>query len=137
MLLKPLRYVFYRAFLWQQGRQASDGYAANVALAYVAFLLMFWSLVIWAALGNIFRLPVGISDKGENLVFAIACLLMFYLLPYIVFVRGGRYKKIISEFSKIRETQLQSRIREAIIFANYVIAWLLITFFSVLRQYIR
>jgi hypothetical protein len=136
MLLKPLRYVFYRAFLWQQGKQATDGFAANVALVYVSFLLMFWSLAIVTAISDILRLPVNPSDKGSEVIFAMSCGLMFYLFPYVAFVRGGRYKKIIAEFSKHPETQIQLRIREAIIFASYIVAWLLITFLAVLHQYI-
>lgn len=134
LIFKYMRYVFYRAYLWQKDKQLTEGFAANVALAYVAYLLLFFSLVFLLAIEDIFRVAIFPHDKHAKVLLAVIFACVFYYLPYVIFVRAGRYKKIIAEFSKLTETKVQSRVREILIFLNFVSLFVLAVVLAVLSQ---
>lgn len=129
-IFRCLKYVFFRAFLWERERQDADWIAALIAMFYVTFLLLLWSLVVITAISDLVGTFI-IKEGSEALIFGVFFILLFYILPYNVFAHKERYKKIIAEFSVMRETKKQARIRAIIIFINYPVAFLLTTILAV------
>jgi len=134
-IFQYLKYVFYRAFLVEYKRQGSDWIATLIAMFYVTFLLFLWALVVIFVLSDITGRFILVNKNG-TLIFSMVFMILFYLVPHQVFVSGTRYKKIVEEFSAKHLTEKQTKIRDALVFANYILAFVLMTFFAALHQFL-
>jgi hypothetical protein len=92
-----LKYIFFRAYVWQGKIQTSENRRVLTALAYVSILLGFYLLVLMAAVSDLFNVSVFSKDKGVGIIFAASFGLIFYIFPYLILIRGGYYKTIIAE----------------------------------------
>lgn len=131
---KYLRYIFYRGYLWQQRNRQDENTIARRALGYVTVFLGLYTIAAGAALQVLFGIPFLTASDAADVMFAAICVVLFFFIPDYLFLRGGRYKKILEEFTSKHETAWQLRIRGAIIFFNYIFAFILTIALAVLAQ---
>lgn len=125
LLFRYFGYIFYRAYLWEGKRRVRESARVGNALLYVSFLLSFYALAIVAGVDSILHGSMFGPGKNGALVFAFICVVCFYFLPIFALRSNDRYKRIIKEFSSISETKWQSRVREILIFLNFIFAFIL------------
>lgn len=121
--------------MWQGNIQANENRRVLTALAYVSILLGFYLLALMAAIEDVFKLSLFSSNKGIGILFAVLFGLLFYIVPYLFLIHAEYYKQIIAEMASLPETRRQSRVREFLIFFNYVVAFILLTFFAALPKF--
>lgn len=132
-----LKYIFYRAYLWQGKIQANELRRIGVAWAYVFILLGLYAITLMAISDDLFKTKLFIWNKLEAVIFAVIFTLLFYLIPHVVLLRGGYYKKIIEEMSALHETKSQAQFRAFLIFMNYIVVFILLTLFAALPNLIH
>jgi len=137
MILRYFKYIFYRAYVWQGKIQTNENRRVLTALAYVSILFGFYILTLTAAVGDAFNLSLNSSDKRIGIIFAASFGLLFYVLPYLILIHAEYYKKVIAEMSALNETKRQSRVREILVFINYIAVFLLFTFFTALPHFMQ
>lgn len=135
LTFKWLKYIFYRAYVWQGNIQANENRRVLTALAHVSILLGFYLLALMAAIEDFFKVSLFSSSKRIGIIFAVLFGLLFYVVPYLFLIHAEYYKKIIAEMATLHETKYQSRVREILIFLNYVVAFILLIFFAALPHF--
>lgn len=131
------KYIFYRAYLWQGKIQANENRRILTALAYVSVLLVLYLLMLMAISDDLFKTALLSLNKRGAIIFAVIVTLLFYVIPHVMLLRGGGYKKIIAEMSSRHETKSQERFRAFLIFMNYIVLFILTTVLAVLPNLIR
>ena len=70
-----------------------------------------------------------------SLKFLIAYFIIVGAIPYFLFVRDGRYKKIITQFEYLRETPIQKWIRGLVLIVSILFLLIIFILLAVARRH--
>jgi len=135
MILRYFKYIFYRVYIWQCRVQPTEQFAAHIALVTIVFLSLAYISVFASAIG-VFYPPILSFVFGQySIEFLIAYFIIVGTVPYILYVRDGRYRKIIAPFHNLQETRIQKLVRGSMIVLNVVCLLVIFSVFAVIRHH--
>lgn len=132
LISRYIKYIFYRAFVWQCKIQPTEQWAAHAALAAVTLICLLCLSDIASAVGFFYPDILEFVFGKYSLKFLVAYFIIVGAIPYLLFVRDGRYKKIIKQFEHLHETPTQKFIRGALIIVSILFLLIILVALAVM-----
>lgn len=135
LISRYIKYIFYRAFVWQCKIQPTEQWAAHAALSAVILIFLLCLSDVASAAGFFYPNILEFVFGKYSLKFLIAYFIIVGAIPYLLFVRDGRYKKIITQFEYLHETPMQKWIRGSVIIVSILFLLIAFILLAVVRGY--